>query len=52
MDVNLRLGKFNEALAAAKGAVKVSPNSSRCFSLLGKVIMKSDSANARKEVLL
>lgn len=52
VEVNLRLGKFNEALAAAKSALKLKPSSSQCFAMLGKVIMKSDSANGRNEAKL
>lgn len=47
--VSLILGKFSDALAAAKIAVKLKP-SSRSFALLGSVIVKSDTANGRKEV--
>jgi cytochrome c-type biogenesis protein CcmH/NrfG len=51
VEVSLILGKFNDALAAAKCAVKLRPASAQCFALLGTVIMKSNSANGRKEVL-
>lgn len=52
VEANLVLSKFNHALSAAKCALKMRPTSSQCFTLLGSVIMKSDSPNGRKEATL
>ena len=48
----MRMGKPNDALAAAKCALKLRPTSSACFALLGSVLMQQnpDNANSRNEV--
>lgn len=45
------MAKYNDAMMSAKTALKLRPNSSRCFAILGRVISKSNTPNGRKEVM-
>lgn len=50
-ECSLALGKLKDAMMSARTAVKMRPNSSRCFSHLGRVIAKSETPIGRREVL-
>lgn len=50
VECNIALGKYHDALSTIKIAIKMRPSSSRAFTLLGRVIAKSDTAAAQQEV--